>query len=484
MFSELKVYRCVHCDQNTVVMEKDKLACTQCNLDFPIIDSIPVLTRRAPQFVIALAKELNRARDKLKNQQETFTRLSITEKTQILSERALRMANGTALNIALMDKYCHTIWKHVRQENSKDDLMAWATVQAGYSFGHLLPYFYQDWFGTKQFVQVTQDIQAIIETFCNDRESLAVFGTGACGLLYTLSHGFDKSFGIDLALPSLIMAKHLIEGEQLSLCLEKADWMNIQLFPPQNNGKGIHFITANVMDTPFPDGSLSAVITQYLTDIVPNAEWFIHEICRVLKPGGIWINFSNPLTWPLDQIDLGRRRLSEVSQILQDQGFDELLLKGTRFKLLSVEDVFQGGGTFNQEVHIFAARKPANTIKETCSSIKRRIRKHQEEIWDQVPQLVKSREISVIEKVIYSTNSQEYVTGIQALGTFTPMKQDFISVISKLLTGIDGKRTVRKLKCYMQKQGVVMPDSDFIDLMYCLNVEHYLLEFIDETEAV
>lgn len=470
------VYRCVNCYQNTVETKVNELFCKQCESTYPIIDGIPVLVRRAHQFVIAQARELSRTREKLSQRQKDFYDVSASDEHAV-SGRAAKAAAAISENIALMDKQCRAIWEYANKyEHSKEDSIAWATAQAGYSFDRLLPYFYQDWYGTKQFSQVTRDIQPVIEAFCDDRESLAVLGAGACGLLQTLSCNFEKSFGVDLALPSLFMAKHLIKGEHLSFCLERADWANVELFPPQKSDTDIRFMAVNVMDTPFPNESLSAVVTQYLIDIVPNSEWFMQEIYRILKPGGVWINFSNPFSWPLDATNLGPRQLSEISPILQAQGFNELMLKKTRFNMMSVEDIFSDGEKRDEKVYIFAARKTNDTKKEHRSAVRGHIQKNPNEVWNQIPKLIDSRQIALVEKKIFKTGFQEIVPGIQVMETFIPMDRKFLSIINVLLEGIEGYRTLRQLKKHMDEQDVIISNEDFLDVIHCLNTEYYLLE--------
>ena len=473
-------YRCVCCDQNTLQAATDRFVCAQCGAIFPVIDGVPVLTRRAPHFVVAQAKELTGVNSKWKQLHRELTQLNGIDNTPMLSKRALRMADGMAANIVLMEEQCQAIWTYAKSEAVADDTIAWATAQNGYPFDELLPYFYQDWYGTKPFADVLQNVVPAVEAFCDDRHALAVFGAGACGLLYELSGYFEKSVGVDLALPGLIMAKHLIEGERLSLCLEKADWADIALSPPANNNSDTRFMAANVMDTPFPDKSLSVVVTQYLIDIVPNAAWFAHEIRRILKPGGVWINFSKPFTWPSDHAVLGPRRLPEIMPILHEHGFEELQLKMSRFNVLSTEDIYPGGERFDQEVHIFAAKKADDNMQVICPAIKGRIRKKPTEAWNQVPKLVGTRQIAVVEKKIFKTGLQETVPGIQVMDSFIPMERAFLSAISILLECMDGHRTLRQLKDHMDKQGVTMPERDFLDLIYCLNVEYYLLKFDDK----
>lgn len=130
---------------------------------------------------------------------------------------------------------------------------------------------------------------------------------------------------------------------------------------------------------------------------------------------------------------------------------------------------------------MFVARKSESALSENRSLMKGRIRKRKEEIWHQIPRLVKFREIAIVDKTVYGTGLQEHIIGVQVQNTFIPMAHDFLSIISTLLEGIDSKRTVQQLQNYLQERGVVVPDSDFIDLMYCLNVEYYLLEFTDDS---
>lgn len=470
--------QCVYCHTEVKQESRTQMVCGQCGAVYPVVNGIPIMTRRARQVVAAYAKNVIATREKMENRREQLVQVGKAT-DHALSSRSRRMVDAISSNIALMNEQCRPIFEYVGNDKSLDDMIAWVVVQGGYDYIKLLPYFYQDWCGTDQYAEVVRHAESALAKYCYDRVSLVVLGAGACGLPHSLSHNFERSYAVDLALPSLLTAKNLIGGSGFSMRLEKAGWKKVEVSAPAESRNSIRFVAANVMNTPFADESQSLVVTQYLLDIVPNAEWFMHEVYRILEPGGVWLSVSKPFSWPDDPEGLGARMLAEVPSILQALGFGVQQADMVRFRMLSMEDVYEGGDRSDEEVHVFVAQKEHREVAGVGRSVRGRMRSERDRAWHQVPRLVKVRDVAVVQKKRYGVNGLENIDGVEMMGGFLPVAREFMPIVNALFDGIDGKRTVRELWHGVRDQGVDLSSQDFMELICCLNGEYFVLELYD-----
>lgn len=468
-------FRCISCRGEVGHTHSDRMTCRQCGCVYPVVDNIPIMMPRARHVLGAYVPELRapRARlDELTMGLAPFTR----EGGHELSERAERIIEGASQNANLMEAHCRPIIDYLNREEATDDFTAWAALQRGYRYSSLLAYFYQDWCGTRDFDAVRNLFEPAVRDYCTDRESLAVLGAGACGLLYVLSKYFHSSYGVDLSLSGLLMAKHLMEGEAVSISLEHAGWKTVALSPPEPSGGDIRFVVANVMSTPFQDASLSLVATQYLLDIVPNPMWFIEEIHRILKPEGLWINFSKPFRWLDDPVHMGPRTLKEIRPLLGRMHFDVRHTKMLRFKPFNVDDVYLGGDRFDHEVHFFVAHKAVTNTLQLLTDGRGRMRSDRTTAWAQIPSVVRDREVAFLYKKCFSVGGVENTFELRIMNMSVPMKQDHVRLAEALFQCIDGKRTLREIWHILGDGGDDISEQDFLDLIRCLNIDHYLLD--------
>lgn len=465
------------CHGSLSVMPQDVLACRQCGSAYPVVNGIPVFMPRGADVLGAYVQEMREARTQLKQIERNLAPV-INDDAHELSERAKSLMEGLSKNIELMERHCRPIVEHLQDNNLKDDLLAWAAVQTGFPYREMLPYFYQDWYGTSDFEAVKALFEEALSEHCADREVVGVLGAGACGLLYALSGHFRRSIGVDLSLPVLLTAKHFINGESISIYLERARWKRVDLSPPKPPDNAIQYVAANVMTLPFRDAYLSAVITQYLMDIVGNPIWLMAEIHRVLKPNGIWINFSNPFQVRDDPIELGHRLLPEVSALLRRVGFNVLNLDRTRFRLLNMEMISPGGDRSDQEVHLFAAERTADKTGSLRLAISGRFTKNDTHLWGRIPKVVKGREVALISKKQFMQNGVKWQSGVGVVMNHSiPIVAEHACLLDTIFTLIDGKRTLSDIWDILCANNVgALTEEDFLELIRCLNVDHYLIE--------
>lgn len=121
----------------------------------------------------------------------------------------------------------------------------------------------------------------------------AASGTGyGCGVLFTA--GADRVDGFDLSADAVRVAQE------------------------QYPAAGIHFHTADVCHLPVPDGTYDVYVSFETIEHVPNADGYLAEAKRVLRPGGLFIcstpnrHVTNPGTRP-EQAPYNRFHIREYT---------------------------------------------------------------------------------------------------------------------------------------------------------------------------
>lgn len=474
-------YRCVYCSQNTVVMTGNQILCKECRSSFPVIDEIPILAKHPYQVAAVQAEGLRDVRKRLLDLRGVYQHNKSIER-QITFQGTKKIIDAISANIGLIDEHCAPILKFVEKQHLTFGIADWAAVQGGWGIDELLPYFYQDWYGTKQFSIVCQHFESAMH-LCEDRGALVVLGAGACGLAHHLSRYFEQSTAVDIAMPALMLAKHLMDGNTLTFHLEQARWEQIKLSAPLTHPHKLEFVVADAMNTPFQESSVSAVVTQYMLDFIPNVEWFMDEVRRILKPKGVWINFSNPFFLPTDIDLLGTRRLPELSTILTNAGFKEIQLNSVRFPWLSLEGISDEGVRIEHEVHMFVASKSEKSLAIQNSSIVKNTWIQQNYVWDLVPQLVDHRTVSVTQKRSFTKGGIKSINGIEVRGKFIPLEDKFLLIVSAFFEGVDGERTLREVRNDMLKQGVEIPDQEFLKFVHALYIENFVINLNNHGET-
>ncbi len=263
------MYQCIACRGDLIDESPSTKICSHCGNIYPLINEIsvfllPDVFSSLQGFIIEM-EETKSSFAKINDNLEDFERYS---EPGILANRIGMIKKGMASNLDVLEKSCQPIMDFLQNCSGQDNTLAWGSVRSGFSFHDMLPYFYQDWFGTHDFADVKNLFGKTITEHCKDRESVAVLGAGACGLLHSIADNFQVSYGVDLSLPTLLTAKQFIEGEPLTYHLQKADWQKVELTPPESTTKNIRYIASDVMNMPFKSASLSVVVTQYMLDIV------------------------------------------------------------------------------------------------------------------------------------------------------------------------------------------------------------------------
>lgn len=132
-----------------------------------------------------------------------------------------------------------------------------------------------------------------------------VLGCGAAGLVHDLGAVGPAVYGVDLSLVTLLFARRLLDGESTPAPVEgTAEPVVLRGADPPD--QRAHLLVADAAALPFSDASMSAVLTPYLLDIVPEAGTVLREVNRVLAPGGLWLQHGLPFRVADDPPGTGR----------------------------------------------------------------------------------------------------------------------------------------------------------------------------------
>jgi len=473
-------YKCVSCGSYDLHRHHAEFLCNECSTRYPVIDDIPIFVTnpdKAPSVYVAnLNSEIRWLQD-LKN----IAEIAITKsKSSSEAKRIEQIISGTTWNIRLLEEQSISIANNLNDKDIDIDFLDWASVQSGLSFHRMLIYFYHDWSGTEEFKNVENFFCEAIEKYATSRESVAVLGAGACGLLSTVSRYFHDSYGIDLVLPALLAAKRLISGEPMTFYLEKAQWAKVQLKPPSNSPGNIHFAVANVMSLPFKDNSLSVVTTQFLLNLVGDPMRFVEEVYRVLKADGIWINFSHSLNINEDQLELGSKSLEEFIYLFNDSEFKTISTGKMRFKFHNVEPIYPSAAVLDTEVWTFVLKKTDQLIgKLGHKNNNKSLLQNTEDLWSKIPKIVASKRVTLSSKKTFSPNGIKRSSSLSIIRHTFDIPNEFAQYLERILAEVDGYKTVLGIYESLCSEGDFLTPTDFLRLMHCLSFDHYLIDYDD-----
>jgi SAM-dependent methyltransferase len=395
-------------------------------------------------------------------------------------ERTRRMLEGMSGNLSLIARYMKPIEDYLASNQDKPaNLIDWALAQnAGSVPQVMLPFFYQDWARTKEYEDIEPLIIQALTDHSPDRDAVAVLGAGACGLVHASAQHFRTVYGVDLSVPTLLIAQAVLAGNPIEVALARAGWRSVQLQPPRPAKNGIHLVTADVSRLPFAEGSLSAIVTQYLMDVTGDPLGVAAEIQRTLKPAGIWVNFSNPFKLPGDPPELAPPEPSELPGLFQPLGLDVMKVERTRFNLQNLDHIYAGGHRNLHEVHFFMARKDENsgTGIKRCHDFGSDQNKSW---WKCIPKIIPGREIQIIQKRVFGPCGARNVTEIGLNTVNFTVSAEHTALVEMLFGQFDGIHTLREVFNGLASQGMTMTEMEFRELVHCL-LKQYCVISLDK----
>lgn len=471
-----EAYRCVRCVSALAVSDAG-LRCPRCACTFPVVGGVPILAHRPDALLAAAQGSLDEAGLRLERTKSTLSTANAREWPDGLAERALRMVRGTEKNLEVLRTYMAPVARYLSDRPRRPaSALDWiAAHTGGWDAQAMLPYFYQDWRPTPSARKAAALIADTLVTDRPDAQALAVLGAGACGVLHEVRDHFDTVYGIDLSIPTILLAKGVLSGDSIVLHFRQTHWRPVPVAGPPSAAARTRLVVADAAALPFDDASLSAVVTQYLLDVVGNPLAVATEISRVLKRGGLWINFSTPFSLPHEPAWVDPPGLDELPRVLEPFGFELNVRERRHFTLLDLTGIDPATSKVVEDVFFFAARRTAQgDPRGTGASFSPR--STGEGSWNRIPTLLPGRQVHLVRRTAYTHPDRSQRMEIGVGKRVAPVSPESLSIVDALLSETDGRHTAREIFNRLTAAGWTMSAGEFLELLACLCWHHGVLD--------
>lgn len=332
----LNPINCLNCRNLVDLTSVDSaLQCPRCDHDYTVFHGIPLLLKEPRKNLAASWMEYRKAiADNFDRQEEVRDALGRQPEREALLNRGIQAYEHD-------NTYLKQLQKEIEETLSREeinDLEDEGKLPKQYTLSEGLAFFHRDWCGSAtaeaEIETIVGTVHEQIERYADDADSVLVPGAGAGRFACELGTIYDRCFAFDFSLHMVRIFYDIVaKGLKLHRVNFRSNVVRTQdviaefdlrvderLRSPIDAGKLSYFV-GNALDVPLPGNSLSAVACLYFIDIVPVREQML-EIRRMLKPGGLFINFG-PLRYMRGDV---ANMLSgeEIMDLYRNSGFDIL----------------------------------------------------------------------------------------------------------------------------------------------------------------
>ena len=295
---------CPRCDKSPLEQDDCKYHCKACKVDFPIIDGIPWMFaepgatlgewRGRLQFALqSLGHEIAGLDQELKSK----------DMSALARRRVERYRKCVDSHRRKLQKLLRPIDMQSLQGNYESYLALRTRLPSDQGLNTYYANIHRDWaWGDEENEASLKQIQAVLHDHA-ELGNVLVLGAGAGRLAYDIHTHFDcaTTVAVDFNPLLLLVAKAVTSGEKLNLyefpiaplALED-DAVLRKLNAPEPVDDSFHFVLADALRPPFPDGSFDTVVTPWLIDIISeDLSIFSARVNRLLKEEGRWVNFGS-----------------------------------------------------------------------------------------------------------------------------------------------------------------------------------------------
>lgn len=482
-------YRCIRCHNEFQQTEVNGLHCGVCDAFYPSIDDVNVFVSNPDML---LRKHFDWVPEKRKDLDQWMAKIEAVYDEKLHSPESLALMknsyHGMLANLDAIEKKMAPV-KNYLEGHTQPPSFFNDFAGGGWPSLELLDYFYRDWGGTKEAENIAGLFTEAIERFCHERESVAVLGSGAGGVVYLAAEFFKQTFGVELAIDTLLLSKEMLDGGNLTLnySLPRTNFpiegKEAQIEGAAQQRAGIRLLSADVHQLPFRTASLSCVITQYLMDVVPNQKSVVAEIHRVLAQGGVWIDFSLPISMSaVDQFNT-----LDAQWFLKKSGFKLLDRHMHRLAFLDLSPLSEWAWMHNQTPVMFAAQKVSDSAPLQRNHFAEYFARTGDAIWEKVPR--RAVDISMVHERRFTDEGikESKSLVVEHLNNHRPGKfvvSDQTAMLTEwFLQTIDGQRTIGEIfELMRQGYGEMIQPDDVIKFFNDLEVSA-LIEIINDDQT-
>ena len=395
--------------------------------------------------------------------------LSAFDPSSTFRSDAARATEAQLENLALLDECARPALEALGSPPQRGFRLAdmVARYALGWPIDRLLPYFYVDWSDAEPFVTLRDEVIATVKHEAECREHAVVLGAGACGLVAALAGRFERVSGVELSLLSLLVARRLVDGSEITLRLREANDSRVTLVCRERCEAPVALVAGDATDLPYADASVDLVTTQYLLDIVPDPHAIGLEVNRVLRPGGLWISFGPPFTVRGDPELLGPRQIADVRPFFDELGFATRRAEERMYRLMDFSALGGSSGS-TQRVQLVVARKertlPPDPVRD---AFQRWARGETEPLLELRAGIPPGLGLYALEGRVHTSNGTRSRTEVRLDGPgrhgAIEVAAPFCRLLDVFWGALDGTRNARRLVEHVkQSTGVMLDEQDLV----------------------
>ena len=308
-----KIIVCPAC-RSSLQHDKSKLVCTSCNISYPLLTAeVPIIMPDPDVFITnaylqyeKVLSDRNTDLQKLK----TATGGGYDRSSEVVDKLELAYQTNDRILLEIIKSLKHL----VSADHIKDAYLKDKAGPQSYMFN--FSYLIRDWGsvpnGESEIQTITEHVIKALEKhpIAQEDSSILFLGAGMGRIAYEVSGHLEKKvYAID---NSITMAYLFDKISREDLCFFEVNLKNVEnvgdlvvehlastrgsLKKIRNYKPDVQYLVGDAARLPFPDNSLSSVVSVYFTDVIP-LPLLIKEVKRVLKNDGIFIHFG-PLESP------------------------------------------------------------------------------------------------------------------------------------------------------------------------------------------
>ncbi|MEZ5500204.1 MAG: hypothetical protein R3E77_12345 [Steroidobacteraceae bacterium] len=322
---------CTRCRRGGLRMRNEGLICEACGSGFPMLGGIPWLFAE-PQAALSewqarlrlLLADIERRSHAARIAGENAVAGSATaRRLQLLADAQLAHARQL---LALLEPLQLT-----QQTAAYETLLALRTqLPADQGLTNYYANLHRDWCWGDAENRAAIDIVSRGLGNCLEDRDVLVLGAGAGRLAYDLHQALNPRYtlALDFNPMLLFVAREMFAGRELELMEFPIAPSSIQnhavtqrLRSPAESRAGLHAIAGDALRPPVAPGSMGAVVTPWLVDVVgERLSDFATRVNHLLADDAVWINFGS-LTYTAGPL-AERISLEEAREILGAKGFE------------------------------------------------------------------------------------------------------------------------------------------------------------------
>lgn len=314
---------------------ESRLSCSTCNTAFPFLtERIPVILPDPEPFIanayLQYEKFLSERRKELLKLKSLIKGGYDRE-----SDVVLKIELAYQVNDKIIKKISDSLKHHLSIENITDLYLEDKAGQQSYMVSFI--YLMRDWGwlpnGESEVQQITQHVTQALQQHAGiqDDDNVLFLGAGMGRVASEVSKHFRASmYALDNSI-TMAYLFDLVQREDLPFYeinlknVEKTADIAIEHIARSKNPEGvnsplpdIHYLVGDASKLPFPDNSLSAVVSIFFSDVLP-LPVLIKEVRRVLKTNGVFIHLG-PLEYHHDDVRF-MYSLEETKHMFSKQHF-------------------------------------------------------------------------------------------------------------------------------------------------------------------